>query len=75
MIKKIILIPIIILLGLLLAWFFLGLAMWSVETDWFDPMGVWGKSASVVLFLTSILGVGISFIAPFVLSVFIIGDT
>lgn len=62
MIKKIILIPIIILLALLLAWFFAGLMIWTGENVlWFKSMGPWMNAGGFMLLITSAGAMGLSF--------------
>lgn len=62
MVKKIILVPIIILLGLLLTWFFAGLAAWALENrEWFESLGPWGISGGFVLSTVSIVMAILSF--------------
>lgn len=62
MVKKIILIPIIILLGLLLSWFFAGLMIWVGENAlWFKSMGPWMNAGGFILSLTSTGAMGLSF--------------
>lgn len=67
MIKKIILIPIIILLGLLLAWFFAGLMVWTGENAlWFKSMGPWMNAGGFILSLTSTGAMCLSFVGTVV---------
>lgn len=67
MIKKIILIPIIILLGFLMAWFFAGLMMWTGENVlWFKSMGPWMNAGGFMLLLTSTGAMSLSFVGTVV---------
>lgn len=62
MVKKIILIPIIILLGLLMAWFFAGLMMWTGENVlWFKSMGPWMNAGGFMLLFMSAGAMSLSF--------------
>jgi hypothetical protein len=61
--KKITLVPIIILLGILLAWFFAGLVIWINQNhDWFISLGPWGSSGGFTLSFVSIMMTIISFL-------------
>lgn len=61
MVKKIILIPIIILLALLLTWFFAGLVIWiNQNREWFASLGPWGSSGEFISSLASIMMIIIS---------------
>lgn len=72
MVKKIILVPIIILLALLLAWFFAGLVVWINQNhDWFISLGPWGSSGEFTLSFVSVLMVFISFIGGVILALWV----